>query len=332
MQVFAAGAAALARWEHAWERGHLALVEGGTPSLPGCSMQVTTLRPEWVSGELFPFESRFFSTPSGHAMHYVDEGGGDPIVFVHGNPSWSFEFRHLIAGLRSDYRCIAPDHIGFGLSARSVLPEHHHPKAHGKAFTALLDQLDLRDITLFLTDWGGPIGLDFARRRPNRVKRIVVANTWCWPVADDFHFKAFSSVMSSRLGQYLIKRRNFFVNRVVPMAVGDRSVLTPEVMAHYRNTSPTPEARSASAALPGYIVGATDWLESIWSDRSAFADRSALIFWGFKDVAFRKKELKRWKSALSDVETHEFKDHGHFLAEEAPQELLPRMRAFLART
>ena len=82
-------------------------------------------RPDWVSGEMFPFESRFFTTPSGQSMHFIDEGEGEPIVFVHGNPSWSFEFRHLVKGLRSEFRCIAPDHIGFGLSSRSNRSEDH---------------------------------------------------------------------------------------------------------------------------------------------------------------------------------------------------------------
>ena len=86
-------------------------------------------RPDWVSDEIFPFESRFLSTPRGHQMHYVDEGSGEPIVFVHGNPAWSFEFRHLIAGLQPDFRCVAPDHIGFGLSSRSNRTEDHHPAA-----------------------------------------------------------------------------------------------------------------------------------------------------------------------------------------------------------
>ena len=87
-------------------------------------------------------------------MHYVDEGSGEPIVFVHGNPAWSFEFRHLIGGLRSEFRCVAPDHIGFGLSSRSDRKEDHHPAVHAEAFGALLDDLELRDVTLFLTDWG----------------------------------------------------------------------------------------------------------------------------------------------------------------------------------
>ncbi len=295
-------------------------------------LAASTTRPDWVSDDMFPFDSRFFATPSGHQMHFVDEGAGEPIVFVHGNPAWSFEFRHLIRELRSDFRCIAPDHIGFGLSSRSNRCEDHHPEAHAGAFAALIDRLDLRDTTLFMTDWGGPIGLDFARRHPDRVKRIVISNTWCWPVAGDLHFKSFSFLMSSRIGQFLIKRHNIFVNKVMPMAVGDKSVLTPEVMAHYRNAQPRPDARAANVALPGHIVGATGWLGSIWSERAAFAEKPALILWGSKDIAFREKELERWKSELADFELHEFEDFGHFLAEETPEALLPVLRAFMGRT
>ena len=291
-----------------------------------------SVRPDWVSDDLYPFESRFFAAPSGHAMHFVDEGRGDPVVFVHGNPSWSFEFRHLIQALRSDVRCIAPDHIGFGLSARSRFAEDHHPQTHAWNLAALLDHLELGDITLFLSDWGGPIGLDFARRHPARVRRLVVSNTWCWPVGGDVHFRSFSFFMSSPLGQYLVRRRNFFVDGLMPMAVGDRSVLTPEVMEHYRNAQSDPEARRASAALPGHIVGAHDWLDSIWKEHARFADKPVLILWGLKDWAFRRRELDRWASAMWDYERHEFKECGHFLAEEAPDEVVLALRAFLRRS
>ena len=290
------------------------------------------VRPAWLSDDMYPFASRFFATAAGHRMHFVDEGEGEPIVFVHGNPSWSFEFRRLIEGLRSGFRCVAPDHIGFGLSSRSDRPEDYEPEGHGKRFADLLNHLDLRDITLFMTDWGGPIGLDFARRHPARVKRLVIANTWCWPVGNDFHFRSFSSLMSSWIGQFLIKRHNGFVNKVMPRAVGDRGVLTPEVMAHYRNAQPSPDARAASAALPGYIIGAGEWLETIWRERAAFADKPALVVWGCRDIAFRKKELDRWKSALSDLELHVFEDHGHFLAEEAPEAVIAALRGFMNRT
>lgn len=292
----------------------------------------STRRPDWLSDDMYPFESRFFTTPSGHSMHFVDEGEGKPIVFVHGNPAWSFEFRHLIAGLQSRFRCIAPDHIGFGLSSRSDRSEDYHPESHANRFVSLLDHLDLRDLTLFVNDWGGPIGLDFARQHPDRVKRLVISNTWCWPVGDDFHFRWFSFLMSSWVGQYLLKHHNIFVNKVMPMAVGNRNVLTPEIMAHYRNALPSPYARAANAALPSYIVGADDWLDSIWRERAAFADKPALIVWGLRDIAFRKKELDRWKSELSDIEVHEFENCGHFLAEESPEELVKALRAFMDRT
>ena len=139
------------------------------------TIDASPVRPTWVSDEMFPFQSKFFKTPAGHTMHFIDEGKGEPIVFIHGNPSWSFEFRHLVKGLRSEFRCIAPDHIGFGLSSHSSRREDHRPQAHAAAFESLMDHLELRDITLYMADWGGPIGLDFARSCPGRVKRIVIA-------------------------------------------------------------------------------------------------------------------------------------------------------------
>ena len=295
------------------------------------SQRLPPTRPAWVSDEIFPFESNFFTTPSGHEMHFVDEGAGEPIVFLHGNPTWSFEFRHLVKDLRTQYRCIAPDHIGFGLSSRSHQHADYRPEAHASTVAALLDHLDVQDATLYLVDWGGPIGLDFARKHPDRVRRIVITNTWCWPVARDPHYVLFSFFMSSRLGKYLIKRHNMFVNRVLPMAVAQKEILTAQVMAHYRNAQPTPEARAACAAFPGHIIGATDWLQSLWDDRAAFTAKPALIFWGFKDIAFREKELNRWKAELADYEVHEYKDCGHFLAEEAPDRMLPALHAFMER-
>ena len=286
-------------------------------------------RPTWVSDELFPFESRFFTTPDGHRMHYVDEGSGPAMVFVHGNPSWSFEYRHLIDGLSSQFRCIALDHIGFGLSSRSDNRADHHPRAHAKRFRALLDHLEVKDATLFMSDWGGPIGLDFARREPSRVARLVLANTWCWPVSRDFHFIFFSTMMRSPIGQFLIRRRNFFVNGVMPRAMGVKSAITHEMMEHYRNALPTPSARAASAALPGYIISASDWLRTIWSERDAFSSKPSLIFWGLQDIAFRKKDLDVWRAELANPQVHEFGDVGHFVAEEAPERILPVLRDFM---
>ena len=137
----------------------------------------STARSDWVSDHLFPFESRFLALPPDHRMHYIDEGRGEPLVFVHGNPAWSFEFRHSVRELRSEFRCVALDPIGFGLSSRSARREDHRPQSYAHRLAALLDHLDLRDITLFMSDWGGPIGLDFAGQQPEPVKSFVIAST-----------------------------------------------------------------------------------------------------------------------------------------------------------
>ena len=286
------------------------------------------IRPGWVSDELFPFKSHFFDSPRGR-MHYIDEGKGEPIVFVHGNPSWSFEFRGPIRGLSGQFRCVAADHIGFGLSERSPRPQDYCPRVHSDNFAALLDHLQLENITLYLTDWGGPIGLDFARRYPDRVRRLILANTWCWPVNTDRHFVMFSRMMSSPVGRFLNRRLNFFVTQVMPRAVGDRKVLGREVMRHYRQAQPDPESRGACAAFPGHIIGASDWLESIWSDRDSFVNKPSLVLWGHKDIAFRQQELNTWQAELTNYECYTFEQSGHFLAEEIPDSVTPLLAEFM---
>lgn len=107
---------------------------------------------------------------------------------------------------------------------------------------------------------------------------------------------------------------------------------TPEIMAHYRNALASPERHGANAAFPGHIVGASHWLASIWDERAAFADKPAMILWGLKDIAFRRKELERWRHELSNVEVHEFQDCGHSPAEEVPDQLISLLQAFMGRT
>lgn len=287
-------------------------------------------RPAWVSNTLYPFVSRYFQSRRGR-IHYVDEGEGRPLVFLHGNPSWSFEYRHLIKSMRGEYRCIALDHLGFGLSGRSADPANHHPAAHAENFVELMDHLQLSGVTLAFSDWGGPIAIDFARKHPERVAGLVILNSWCWPVNHDRHFVRFSGMMSSKPMQFLIKRFNFFVKVVTPKAVGNRAILTKEVMAHYENAQPNPAARAASAAFPVHIVGASAWLGDIWDQRAAFADIPALAVWGLKDIAFRRQELETWQAAMKHCEAYELPDCGHFLAEEAPAEVAEYIRGFMTR-
>ena len=133
-------------------------------------------------------------------MHYVDEGAGEPLVFVHGTPSWSFEWRHLIAAFRATHRCLAPDHLGFGLSDRPIdFP--YTPEAHARNFAEFVDRLRLPPFTLVVHDFGGPIGLPVCLSHPEQVTRIVLLNTWMWSVAGDRDMERKGRIAGSQLGR-----------------------------------------------------------------------------------------------------------------------------------
>lgn len=264
-------------------------------------------------------------------MHYVDEGDGSPVVMVHGNPTWSFLYRHLIGHLSTRYRCVAPDHLGFGLSDKPV-GWSYRPQEHAANLTALIDALDLADITLIVQDRGGPIGLSYALDHPERVRRVVIMNTWMWPVNRDPYYIGFSSFMGGPVGRFLIRRFNFFASVVVKKAYGDPSRLTDDIHRHYLAPLATPEDREGSAVFPKQILAASDWLGNLWNRRSALDSIPKLIVWGMKDIAFRPKELARWRAAFPDAEVVELADVGHFVQEEAADRLRETVDRFLFAT
>ena len=161
-------------------------------------------RPGWLSHELYPFESHYAEI-DGASVHYVDEGSGPPLLLLHGNPTWSFLYRELIKGLRDRYRCIAPDHPGFGLS-RAAPGYGYTPREHAAVLEQLVAQLDLSDITMMVQDWGGPIGFAAATRHPERFAAFVIGNTWAWPKSDP-GTQIFSRLLGGPIGGYLILRR-----------------------------------------------------------------------------------------------------------------------------
>ena len=129
---------------------------------------------------LYPFKRNFINTHGGHKLHYIDEGSseGTPTIFLHGNPTWSFLYRKLISRLSEHGRCIAPDHIGCGLSDKPGFPEFPYDlKSHAENLIDLLDQLKIDRIKLVVHDWGGAIGLSAFRNHPERIEKIVIMNT-----------------------------------------------------------------------------------------------------------------------------------------------------------
>ena len=167
------------------------------------------------SPDLYPFQSRFFDSTAGR-LHYVDEGSGQPLLLLHGNPTWSFLYRHLIRKLSGRFRCVAADQLGFGLSERPP-GFGYTPPEQAAAITELIRELDLRDLILMGHDWGGPVGLSAACSEPRRIAGLVLGNTWFWPPSA--YFRAFSLVMSSRPIQRQIRQRNLFVERFIRGAV-----------------------------------------------------------------------------------------------------------------
>jgi pimeloyl-ACP methyl ester carboxylesterase len=157
-----------------------------------------TAVPTWVDRAVFPFESKWLELPAGR-MHYVDEGSGPAILFVHGTPTWSFEWRHLIAGLRETHRCVALDHLGFGLSERPA-GAAYTPEAHAERLREFVARLGLERFTLVVHDFGGPIGLPLAIGS-GRVERLVVLNSWMWSFADDAEMTKRAKMVAGGFGR-----------------------------------------------------------------------------------------------------------------------------------
>ncbi|KAA3609716.1 MAG: alpha/beta fold hydrolase [Calditrichaeota bacterium] len=284
--------------------------------------------PQWLDRNDYPFKSKILDLDDIGKMHYVDEGSGDPIVMVHGNPTWSYLYRHMIKGLSGNNRCIAMDHIGFGLSDKphdwSYLPEQH-----AENLEALLENLDLENITLVVQDWGGPIGLSYALKHPQKIKNLVIMNTWVWPAKGDPHYEKFSGFMGGTIGQFLIRNFNFFAKVVMKKAYGDTSKLTKEIHSHYLNPLDTPAHRKGSWVFPKEIIGSNDWLEKLWSQREKIADKPSLILWGMKDIAFRENELNKWEDLLKKHTVKKLEDVGHFVQEELASEICPLIDDFI---
>src|SRR5262245_53355037 len=137
--------------------------------------------PSWLDRDAYPFQNRYLPTRYGR-VHYIDEGQGEPILFVHGTPTWSFEYRHLVRSLRRTHRCIALDHLGFGLSERPA-DFGYRPEDHAETLREFCDGLGLDAFTLVVHDFGGPIGLPLALA--GHARRLVILNSWMWPFTDD---------------------------------------------------------------------------------------------------------------------------------------------------
>ncbi|ORV87237.1 haloalkane dehalogenase [Mycobacterium interjectum] len=268
--------------------------------------------------QLYPFQSRWFDSSRGR-LHYIDEGAGPPLLLCHGNPTWSFLYRDIIVALRDRFRCVAPDYLGFGLSERPA-GFGYKIDEHAQVVGEFVDHLGLDGYLTMGQDWGGPISMAVAVERAERVRGVVLGNTWFWP-ADTFSTKAFSRVMSSPPMQYAVLHRNFFVERLIPAGTQHRP--SAAVMEHYRAVQPTAEARKGVAEMPKQILAAHPLLARLARDVPAtLGAKPALFVWGMKDFAFRPgPTLPRMRATFPDHVVVELPDAKHFIQEDAPDRI-----------
>lgn len=280
-------------------------------------------RPAWVDDELFPFDSNFVEL-DGNVVHYVDEGSGPILLMLHGNPTWSFLWREVIRVLRDDFRCVALDYPGFGLSA--ARPGYRYlPEEHADVVTSFVDALGINRATLLGQDWGGPIGLAVGARRPGTFDRLVLANTWAWPTNGDLYFEGFSRIGGAAPLRLLARQLNLVVNTFVPAGHHRRNPTAAE-MTHYRRAQDTRDRRQASAVLPSRIIASRAFFTEVESGLASLAHLPTLIVWGGADRVFRPKERERLEATFPDHRTVIVEDAGLYVESDAPEEFAGAIR------
>lgn len=283
----------------------------------------------------YPFEPHFFAQPrdQGHDVlqHYVDEGPRDaaPLLFVHGNPTWSFAWRRSILALRDRYRCVAPDHIGCGLSNK---PQSYayRLEQHAENLERLVLDLDLRDITLVVHDWGGPIGLGFARRHPERIARLIVMNTAAFP-ANRIPWRL-AACRVPVVGQLAIRGLNAFARAATLMAA--EKPLSPLARRGYLLPYDSWSNRIATLRFvedipmePGHPSFAE--LRAIEQALPRFRDRPFAILWGECDWCFTPRFREEWERRFPDAQVRRFELAGHYLFEDAAEGVVDFIEEFL---
>jgi len=253
----------------------------------------------------------------GAGLHYVDEGRGMPVLLLHGNPTWSFLYRGVIARLRDRFRCIAPDLPGFGYS-RPPPGYGSTPQEHAGWVGTLLRELDVERFILVAQDWGGPIGLSLAVDRPQSVEGLVLANTWCWPPFLDT--RAFSLLMGGPVGRWLNQKNNVFCRHVLPLGMTRRSRRNIQAQEAYRRPMSEPGARYGIPVLAEHLRCSSSWLRGIEKRLNELAHLPIHLVWGMRDPIFgRRAYIRRWLGHFPQARLDKVSGASHYLPEDAPE-------------
>ena len=292
------------------------------------------------SNDLYPFAGSMREV-NGFKMHVLDEGLSQTqdgtVLMLHGNPTWSFFFRNLILGLRNTHRVIAPDHIGCGLSDKP--DEQRYPYTLERRvddLEALIDQLGIRGrITLLVHDWGGMIGMAYAARHPEKINRLVLLNTAAFHLPKTKKLpRSLWLCRKTPLGELLIRDTGLFTSVLARWAVC--RPMEQRVREGYLWPYRRPDDRTGLFRFvqdiplapedPGYQL-----VSEVQAQLPSFNRIPVLILWGEKDFVFDHHFLREWERLLPSAEVHRFPNAGHYVLEDAGEEILPLVRTFLAR-
>ncbi|MDX5348507.1 MAG: alpha/beta fold hydrolase [Hymenobacteraceae bacterium] len=284
---------------------------------------------DWLNKTEYPFQEHYLKLDMGK-LHYIDKGKGEPIVFVHGTPVWSFVWRKQIKLLSKNFRCIAPDHIGFGLSDKPA-NWTYTPEAHAQNLEKLIEHLQLTNLTLVVHDFGGPIGLYYALNHPENVKRVVLLNTWMWSLRGEKNIELASKLFSSGFGRFLYKQLNFSAKYILKSAFYDKTKLTPELHKQYKKALANAAERTGTWRLSQELVASGKWFNSLWEKKEVLKQKPCLIVWGKHDPLIPVAFLEKWKQVLPQAKVIEL-PAGHFIQEEAPDQLNTALQEFIKNT
>lgn len=288
-----------------------------------------------IAQALYPFKSNFFDRGAGLQMHYLDEGKGAPVLMVHGNPSWSFYYRNLVQALAGTHRCIVPDHIGMGLSDKPDDTNYSYTlKQRIDDLDALIGSLQLSEpVTLVVHDWGGMIGFGWAARHPEMVARVVILNTGAFPLPKEKPLPKRLKLTRTALGAFLVRGFNAFSWCATWMGC-TRKAMSREISLAYRAPYDTWKNRIATLRFVQDIpLGPEDQgydlVEHVAANLHRFNALPALVVWGAKDFVFDDAFLRQWRNYLPQAKVHVLADAGHYVLEDAAEEVVPLVANFI---
>ncbi|MBL7987881.1 MAG: alpha/beta fold hydrolase [Chlorobi bacterium] len=287
--------------------------------------------PSWLDQRQYPFQSHYL-TVAGHQLHYIDEGPDDAsaatLLFVHGTPSWSFDFRKVITKLSRDFRCVALDHIGFGLSDKPA-SYNYSTANHAATLGQLVEHLKLKNITPVMHDFGGPIAMAWALQNPTLIRRLVVMNSWLWSSADDPEYQRFSKILRSPLLPFLYRRLNFSPRVLLPKSFGDRSKLSRQIHRHFTAPFGNAGEREGALAFARSLLNDQEWFQILWERRGVLAQLPTLLIWGMKDTFARPEYLQKFAAGFPNNQIIRLESAGHFPQEEEPEQVAAAIKGWM---